>query len=147
MITYDSGSNGNYLSKKGCITAGLPILRPSTCMVGVANGGTSQAKHVTQLPFHKLSARARQVDSFQDFPTLLMSMGKASNNNTVSVFTKTGSTHHMQGQAHPHWHTRWKGTIPNTNDVTTGTVATEVPIQTSAEGPTTGQQCLQPPIN
>ncbi len=30
MITYDSGSDGNYLSKKDCIKAGLPILRPST---------------------------------------------------------------------------------------------------------------------
>jgi hypothetical protein len=47
MITYASGSNGNYLSKKDCIKAGIPILRPSTRMVGVANGGTSQAQHVT----------------------------------------------------------------------------------------------------
>ncbi len=26
MITYNSGSNGNYLSKKDCIKTGLPIL-------------------------------------------------------------------------------------------------------------------------
>ncbi len=26
MITYDSGSDSNYLSKKDCIKAGLPIL-------------------------------------------------------------------------------------------------------------------------
>ncbi len=58
MITYDSGSNGNYLSKKDRVKAGHPIIGPSTRMVGVANGGTSQAQHVTQLPFHKLSARA-----------------------------------------------------------------------------------------
>ncbi len=47
MITYDSGSNGNYLSKKDPVKAGLPILQPSPRMVGVANGGTSQAQHVT----------------------------------------------------------------------------------------------------
>ncbi len=58
-------------------------------MVGVANGGTSQAQHTTQLLFHKLSVQARQADTFQDFLTLLMSMGKTSNNGTISVFTKT----------------------------------------------------------
>ncbi len=47
MITYDSGSDGNYLSEKDYIKAGLPILQPSTCIVGVANGGTSQAQHIT----------------------------------------------------------------------------------------------------
>jgi hypothetical protein len=56
-----------------------------------------------------------------------------------------GCTHHMQGQAHSHWCTRWKGTIPYTIDATTGTVATKVLIQTSAEGTTTGQQHLQLP--
>jgi hypothetical protein len=92
MITYNSGSDGNYLSKKDRVKAGLPILRPSTHMVGVADGGTSQAQHVTRLPFHKLSAQARQADTFQDFPTLLMSVGKTSNDGTISVFTKTGVT-------------------------------------------------------
>ncbi len=31
-----------------------------------------------------------QADTFQDFPTSLMSVGKAANNGTVSVFTKEG---------------------------------------------------------
>ncbi len=92
MITYDSGSDGNYLSKKDRVKAGLPILRPSTRIVGVANGGTSQAQHITRLPFHKLSVRARQADIFQNFPMLLMSVGKTSNNGTISVFIKTGIT-------------------------------------------------------
>jgi hypothetical protein len=70
MITYNSGSDSNYLSKKDCIKAGLLILQPSTRMVGVANGGRSQAKQVTQLPFPKLSVRARQANTFQNFPTL-----------------------------------------------------------------------------
>jgi hypothetical protein len=51
MVTYDSGANGHYISKKDQRKAGLPILRPSTQKVGVANGGTSKAKYVTQLPF------------------------------------------------------------------------------------------------
>jgi hypothetical protein len=92
MITYDSGSDGNYRSDKDRVKAGLPILQQSTRMVGVANGGTSQAQHIIRLPFHKLSARARQADTFQDFPALLMSVGKTSDDSTISVFTKTGIT-------------------------------------------------------
>jgi hypothetical protein len=61
-------------------------------MVGVANGGTSQTQHIPRLPFHKLSVQARQADTFQDFPTLLMSMGKTSDNGAISVFNKTGIT-------------------------------------------------------
>jgi hypothetical protein len=70
--------------------AGLLILRPSTGQVGVANGGTSNTKYVIQLPFCKLSAQLRQADTFHDFPTSLMSVGKTSDNGTVLVFTKEG---------------------------------------------------------
>jgi hypothetical protein len=90
MITYDSRANGHYISKKDQRKAGLPILRPSTHKVGVANGGTSNAKYVTQLPFQQLSTQSRQADTFQDFPTSLMSVGKTANDGTVSVFTKDG---------------------------------------------------------
>ncbi len=47
MVTYDSGADGHYISKKGRRKAGLPILRTSTRTVGIANGGTSKAKYVT----------------------------------------------------------------------------------------------------
>jgi hypothetical protein len=90
MLTYDSGANGHYISEHDQHKVGLSILRPSTQQVGVANGGTSNAKYVTQLPFRKLSARSRQADTFQDFPTSLMSMGKTSDDCTISVFTKEG---------------------------------------------------------
>jgi hypothetical protein len=90
MVTYDSGADGHYLSEKDQRKAGLPILRPSTRKVGVANGGTSTAKYVTQLPFQQLSAQAMQADTFQDFPTSLMSVGKTADDGTVSVFTKEG---------------------------------------------------------
>jgi hypothetical protein len=56
MLTYYSVANGHYISKHDQRKAGLPILRPSTWQVGVANEGTSNAKNVTQLPFQKLSA-------------------------------------------------------------------------------------------
>ncbi len=56
MITYYSGADSHYISKKDRRKAGLPIIRKSTRRVGVANGGVSQAKFVTQLPFKTLSA-------------------------------------------------------------------------------------------
>jgi hypothetical protein len=90
MVTYNSGANGHYISKKDRRNTGLPILQPSTRKVEVANGGTSNTKYVTQLPFQQLSAQAMQADTFQDFPTSLMSVGKTANNGTVSVFTKDG---------------------------------------------------------
>ena len=90
MITYDSGADGHYISKKDCCKAGLPIQQTSTRKVGVANGGTSKAKYMTQLPFRQLSAQAMQADTFQDFPMSLMSVGKTAGDGTVSVFTKEG---------------------------------------------------------
>ncbi len=75
MVMYDSGADGHYISER---------------KVGVANGVTSKAKYVTQLPFQQLFAQAKQADTFQDFPASLMSVGKTANNSTVSVFTKEG---------------------------------------------------------
>ncbi len=96
MITYDSGADGHYISKKNRRKAGLPIIRKSTRRVGVANGGVSQAKFVTQLPFKALSAQATQADTFQDFPSSLMSVGKTANDGTISIFTKDGVTIHKE---------------------------------------------------
>jgi hypothetical protein len=90
LVTYDSGADGHYISEKDRRKAGLPILRTSKRTVGVANGGTSTAKYVTQLPFKQLSAQAQQADTFQDFPTSLMSVGKTADDGTISVFTKDG---------------------------------------------------------
>jgi hypothetical protein len=96
MVTYDSGADGHYISKRDRKKAGLPILRPSTKRVGVANGGTSTAKHVTQLPFKQLSPKATQADTFQDFPNSLMSVGKTADDGTISIFTKDGVTVHKE---------------------------------------------------
>jgi hypothetical protein len=62
----------------------------------MANGGVSQAKFVTQLPFKDLSARATQADTFQDFPSSLMSVGKTTDDGTISIFTKDGVTIHKE---------------------------------------------------
>ncbi len=96
MITYDLGADSHYISEKDCGKAGLPIIRKSTRRVGVANGEVSQAKFVTQLPFKDLSARATQADTFQDFPSSLMSMGKTANDDKISIFTKDGVTVHKE---------------------------------------------------
>ncbi len=95
-MTYDSGANSHYISKKDRCKAGLPIIQKFTRWVGVANRGVSQAKFVTQLPFKDLSARATQADTFQDFPSLLMSVGKTADDGAISIFTKDGVIVHKE---------------------------------------------------
>ena len=58
LATLDSGADGHYISEVDRKRAQLPILRPSSKRVGVANGGCSTAKHVTALPLPRLSPRA-----------------------------------------------------------------------------------------
>ena len=93
---YESGADGHYISKKDRRKAGLPITQKSTRWVGVANGGVSQANFVTQLPFKDLSAKAKQADTFQDFPSSLMSVGKTADDGMISIFTKDGVTVHKE---------------------------------------------------
>ena len=51
IVTYNSGSDGNYVSEADRTKLGLPILRISTKRVTVANAGASKGKYVTRLPF------------------------------------------------------------------------------------------------
>ena len=51
MATYNSGADGHYQNDNDRAAALLPILHKPSKVIGVANGGTSQAKHVTTLPF------------------------------------------------------------------------------------------------
>ena len=46
-LTYDSGDDRHYVSKEDRKEACMPILRSSSKKVGVANGNTCKAKHVT----------------------------------------------------------------------------------------------------
>ena len=63
-------------------------MRVSAKKVGVANVGVGNGKYVTKLPFPKLSNKAAEVDTFEEFPTSLMSVGKAADDGNVSIFTK-----------------------------------------------------------
>eukprot|EP00804_Cyclotella_cryptica_P022984 CCRYP_014977-RA/>CCRYP_014977-RA protein AED:0.29 eAED:0.29 QI:0/0/0/1/0/0/4/0/551 len=92
----DSGANGHYLSEADCLSAGLPIIPPSTKCVGVTNGSTSVGKHATALPFPLLSHTATSADLFNDFPTSLVSVGKTAADGTISIFTKDGVTIHKE---------------------------------------------------
>ncbi|KAL7481575.1 hypothetical protein ACHAW6_007280, partial [Cyclotella cf. meneghiniana] len=64
--------------------------------VGITNRSSSRAKHITQLPFKHLSTNANQADTFEDFPTSLMSVGKMADDSTISIFTKDGATIHKE---------------------------------------------------
>ena len=95
-VTYDSGADDNYISEKDRKAAGMPILRKSTKRVSVANGDMCNASNVTQLPFPQLSERASRADTFNDFPSSLMSVGKTADDGTISIFTKNGVTVHKE---------------------------------------------------
>jgi hypothetical protein len=92
MLTYNSGANGHYISEKDRAAAGLPILCPSTKRVKVANGGIRRVQLVTQLSFPALSKQARIADTFWDYLTSLMSVGKTADDGNISIFTKDGVT-------------------------------------------------------
>jgi hypothetical protein len=54
------------------------------------------ARHVSRLPFQQISDQAASADTFNDFPSLLISAGKTSDNSTISIFTKDGITVHKE---------------------------------------------------
>ena len=75
-VTYDYINDGQYLNETDRVRTGLPILKPSTKRVGVANVGISVSTHVTRLPFPQLPNKASTTDTFTDFPNYLMIIGK-----------------------------------------------------------------------
>ena len=87
MITYDSGAYKHYVSEADRIKLKLPILRPSHKSVAVENGGTSEGKYVMRLPFPQLSTTSVEADTFEEFPSYLMSVGEAFNDGNLSIFT------------------------------------------------------------
>ena len=74
----------------------MPILRRSTRQVGVANAGTSNDKWETTLPLPQVLKEAAKADSFDEFPTLLMSIGNTNKDGNVSIFIKEGVTVHKE---------------------------------------------------
>ena len=51
---------------------------------------------MTKLPFQQLSPNAAQADTFEEFPTSFMIVGKTSDDNTISIFTKDGIIVHKE---------------------------------------------------
>ena len=103
-MTYDSGADGHYLSEKDRKKLGLTILRISDKKLGLANGDVFNGNYVTTLPFTQLSTRAREVDTFEEFPTSLMSVGKIADDGNVYIFTEEGVTiYYMSEKAHSCW--------------------------------------------
>ena len=62
----------------------------------MANNGTSNVKWETALPLPQLSKEAAKADSFNEFPTLLMSVDKTNDDGNVSIFTSNGVTVHTE---------------------------------------------------
>ena len=52
----------------------------------MANGGTSSGKYVTRLPFPKLSQKATEADTFDDFSSFLLSIGKTVDDGNISIY-------------------------------------------------------------
>ena len=92
MVTYDSVADGHYLIEEDRKHLGLTIFCVSAKKVGVANCGACNGKYVTKLPFPQLSNRAAEADTFEEFPTSLMSVGKTADGGNVSIFNKEGVT-------------------------------------------------------
>ena len=67
-------------------------MRVSAKKVGVAHGGTCNGKYVTKLSFPPLSNKAAEADTFEEFSTSLMSVGKTADDGNVSIFTREGFT-------------------------------------------------------
>ena len=87
--TYDSEPDGNYISKENrVVKLRLPILRKICRRLGVTNGKASTGKRVTRLRFDKLSDEAAEADTFDEFKTSRMSVGKTADDGYVAVFTK-----------------------------------------------------------
>ena len=91
-VTYDSGADNHYIKEKDRQAVGLPILRKSTKRVGVANGNSSKGVNQTTLPIPQLPKQATTADTFDQWASNLMSVGRVSDANTLSIFTKDGVT-------------------------------------------------------
>ena len=87
MITYDSGADNHYMSEADRIRLVLPKFQPSHKRVEFANVGTSERKYVTRLTFTQLSTKTSEADTFEEFPSSLMSVRKTFDDGNVSIFT------------------------------------------------------------
>ena len=96
MVTYDSGVDGHYLSEKERTKLGLLIFIISDKKVGVANGGAYNGNYITSLTLPQVSSKAAEADTFEEFPTSLMSVGKTADDGNMYIFTKNVVTIHKE---------------------------------------------------
>ena len=62
----------------------------------LTNGSTSSGTFVTQQPFPKLSKQLAEAETFQEFPTSLISVRKTADDGNISIFTKDGVIVHKE---------------------------------------------------
>ena len=53
-------------------------------------------KYATKLPFPQLSKKAAEAETFDNFPSSLLSVGKTANDGNISIFAKDGVTFHRE---------------------------------------------------
>ena len=89
-VSYDSAADENYIKETDRKAVGLPILRKSTKRVQSASKNVSKGVNQTRLPIPNLPQQTTKADTFNDWSCNLLSVGKVSDANTVSVFNKNG---------------------------------------------------------
>jgi hypothetical protein len=154
-LTYDSGADRHYVSKDNRKEACMPILRSSSKKVEVANGGKCKAKNVTRLPFPQLSELATTADTFNNFPTSLMSVGKTFqrrhhlniHKNRSDSTQRNRCTHQMQRSTTTHRSTGQTWTTSHSTNSKERTMATKNPIQKSSTRARKSKQCVRSTIH
>ena len=90
FATFDTGSDGNYITEKDRQKLQLPITGDSDKRVSVANGHVEQGKHETELPLEGLSPTAKTADSFESFHTTLISGSKVVDDGNTAILDQQG---------------------------------------------------------
>ena len=92
----DSGATSHFMRPD----ENLPITGASTKVVALPNGSTIKATHTTNLPFEKLTDKARKADVLPGLrQNSLVSVGKLSDENYTTIFHPKGQgvTVHREG--------------------------------------------------
>ncbi len=89
--SYDSAADGHYTTEVDRAILNMPILRPSSKRVAVANGGVETGINRTVLPLpDSIPFKTREGDSFSSFTNTLISVGRMADAGFTSIFNKDG---------------------------------------------------------
>ena len=89
-VSYDSAADEHYIKETDRKAFGLPILRKSNKRVQSASKNISSGINVTRLPIPNLPTKATTADTFNNWSSNLLSVGRVAEADTISVFTKRG---------------------------------------------------------